>query len=229
MTEALFTPDLTSLLQSAMDARLQSVQVAFPARVQTYDAAKQAADVLPLTRGLIEDADGAQRFEDLPLLQRVPVLFPRSGNFALTFPIAEGDTLLVVCTTRDFSQWRRTGSVSNPEDVRAHSIANAVAIPGFYSAPNALPATSEDSIMLGHATGKQIHVQQNTVNLGSKEPTDAVAKASLVDDFQRKFFDMFSQWTTVPNDGGAALYAKFIEIFQAQPPPTTASSVVKTD
>jgi Phage protein Gp138 N-terminal domain len=132
-----FSPDPE--LREAIDAILAdfrtSLHTSFPARVTRYDVAAQTVDVQPaLRREEPTGGDGeSYTFDPLPPLYGVPVLWPRGGGFAVTFPLAEGDWVLVHCAEQSTAPWRQRGQAPSPPGLNdPHGLNGCVAIPGWY-------------------------------------------------------------------------------------------------
>lgn len=66
-----------------------------------------------------------------------------------------------------------------------------------------------------------------TVGVGSG--SNPVAMADKVDQLWSTLYDMFSNWTPAPNDGGAALKTAFTAAFPPPGPASTASTNLKAD
>lgn len=130
---------LADVLADALAAHQERIWTSLPARVVSYDAATQRA-VVEIT---VIDADGA-----LPVLPSVPVSFPRSGSYAITWPIAAGDAGMVLFPTLGADMWLATGQPSAPSDPRRHSVTSGVFIPGVHPSPAATAPT--DVIRIGH-------------------------------------------------------------------------------
>lgn len=134
------TPSMAELLRRVMDARVSDVHVALPGRVVSYDEATQTADVEPQIKRAVRTDDGTKLLEDLPVLPRVPVSFPRVGAHSLTFPIAKDDSGTLVFNERSIDTWRATGRSSDPGDQRPHGLSGAVFFPGVFPSGSPLPA-----------------------------------------------------------------------------------------
>lgn len=173
---------LAELLRNAMQARASEIHVALPARVESYDAAKQTIDAKPLVKRVVESEDG-ELAESLPVVPNVPVAFPRSGGFFVSFPIKKGDTVLLVFCERSIDEWRSRGAESEPQDLRMHDLSDAVAIPGVYADGDALADAHEDNMVLGEDGGTQIHIKPSSgeIHLGSENAAEFVALADKTD------------------------------------------------
>ena len=198
--------------------------VAIPGRVERYDAATQAADVLPLVRHPVPQPDGSYALEDLPVVPSVPVIFPRVGRMFVSLPVSVGDTVQLLVNTAAIRHWRAgSGDVTDPGDLRRQHLAHAVAIPGLYARSAALGHASATDLVLGDDQGTRVAIKPDgtvtittgagvalkidadgTVHLGGAAG-EAVAMAALVKGNLDALKTIFDAWSPVPNDGGAAL------------------------
>lgn len=133
-------------------------RVAEPGRVVAYDAATQRADVacelLTVVRGATQV--DAQTETPLPprILQRVPVIWPRTAAGYVTLPLVTGDTGLLVFCDRSLERWKTAGTPDAPADARAHSMADGVFIPGLHA--DTTPITPPTSLVATVVEGPQI-------------------------------------------------------------------------
>lgn len=176
------SPSLAALLSGVVRTHLGALRVALPGKVESYDAATQTADIKPLIKHVVE-AEGGEIAESLPVLPNVPIAFPRAGDFFVSFPVAKGDTVLVVFCDASIDEWRATGKESEPGDLRKHSLSGAVAIPGVYANDDKLSDAHGENMVMGKDGGSQIHIKPNDeIHLGSEDASDFVALAGLVRD-----------------------------------------------
>lgn len=132
-------PTQTDVIRALIEQHSLDLHVARPGRVQSYDATTQTADVVPLIRHQVPQPDGTYTYEELPVIPSVPVVFPRAGSWFLAFSIRPGDTVQLLMNDCAIGHWRTgDGSVANPQDLRRHHIAHAVAIPGLLARGQAL-------------------------------------------------------------------------------------------
>lgn len=132
------SPELASVIFGAMESRLVDVHTALPARVESYDAARQVADVKPMLRRVIRRTDMERVTEELPVLPCIPVLWSRGGGAFISLPLAAGDFGWVMFADYSIDRFRSTGEDSDPGDERRFDLANAVFLPNgpFPSAQN---------------------------------------------------------------------------------------------
>ncbi len=167
-------PTLPELLRRAIESRLADVNVSLPGIVQSYDEATRTCTVQIAVRNVIPDDDGEQQEEDIPPLQNVPVCWPACAAFSLVGQLAEGDTVLLVFSTRSPTEWRRTGEISTPADVRRHGLYCA-AIPGYLPKTAATP---ERGNSVGNPGGLRLTFTPSAIEAGTG--AQFVALAGLV-------------------------------------------------
>ena len=56
--------------------------------------------------------------------------FPGAGGYRITFPVAEGDTGLLLFAESSLDKWLVSGGTVDPEDDRRHDLTDAVFLPG---------------------------------------------------------------------------------------------------
>lgn len=131
--DRLIEPTQEELIRAWIEHHLSDVHTALPARVQSYDAATQTADLVPLVRHPVAHGDGSVEHENLPVLPSVPVLWPRTADHFIAFALAPGDMVLVVFCEGAIGHWRAgSGDITDPGDLQRHSLSHGVAIPGLF-------------------------------------------------------------------------------------------------
>ncbi len=146
------TPTFTDVLRLAVGQRLRDLHVSMPGRVESYDAATQEASVQPLIKVALSDGKSAT----LPVINGVPVIWPRGGGAILSFPIQPGDTVLLVFGERSLDEWLQQGGEVAPADPRSHDLSDAVAIPGLY--PFSEPGEASDRDVLLRFKGSELRL-----------------------------------------------------------------------
>lgn len=179
------TDDLSELVHAAADSVRRGINTSAPGIVRSYDAASQTVEVTPVHKTLLVDEETSL---EIPALMRVPVGFPRGGNFVLTFPIAEGDEVLLVFGQRTIDNWWDRGGVQDPLPVRFHSLSDAVAIPGLASRPRFVSGASTDAAELRtldgttvlRIEGSQIVLQADSVFVGGTAGAERASKGETL-------------------------------------------------
>lgn len=185
MKEQSRTPTLPELIRMAVSRMLMDVHVSLPGSVESYDAARQVADVQPLLRRTLVASDGTELDpETLPILMDVPIVFPRGGGGFQSWPLVKGDLVHLVFIERSVDTWLQgDGTLTTPLDFRTHSLSDAVAYPGLYPAGRALSEAHAENLAWGFEGGAQVHVRPDgEVHLAANDAADYVALAQLVKD-----------------------------------------------
>ncbi len=164
------------LLGELIDGMLLRLWTATPGQVVAYDAASQTATVQPLPYEW--DGDGGQ--EALPVLPGVPVMFPRGNGFAMTWPLAKGDHVLLVFCRRSIERWRASGSNGDPQSDRRHNISDAFAIPGAFHAGGKLADVPTSDVEIREPTGGIIKVGKGATHAAMLGDTFVSAMSSLL-------------------------------------------------
>lgn len=174
------TPNRAEVLEDLIESRLWEVHTTLPGRIESFDAATQKADVLPLIRRLQRVSDGEIN-EALPVITDVPCVFPRSGGKMITFPVAKGDFCKLSFCESSIDNWQASdGKVADPEMFSRFDLTDAVCELGWYPDQKALASVDPDDLVFGEESGAVIHVGGDEVNLYEKNAADFVALAQLV-------------------------------------------------
>lgn len=184
---------LLEILRLHREGTLDEIHKALPGKVTAYDAETNTAFVLPLIKQSLFARDRERTYEAFDEIPFVPIVFPRSGNNAMTFPVSEGDHVLLIFCDVGLAEWHESGDVSEPKDARRHSCGWPVAIPGLYpdaerlsSAAADLAARAAGPVFGEHNGNLRIELVKGAtsaddrIKLG-KDATEFVALANKVD------------------------------------------------
>ncbi len=145
--------DLETGINTALDGLQASLWTALPCIVKSVDLVAMTCEVQPAIQGTVEDENGATQSVNLPLLVDVPIVFPNAGGFAITFPIAVDDEVLVVMASRCIDAWWQSGGIQRPMEARMHDLSDGFAIPGPRSQPRVLDSISDTDIEIRNEAG----------------------------------------------------------------------------
>jgi len=159
------TPDLATVLRAAIAAKLKSVRVGLPARVESYDPGTLTCSAQPLVLEGYLDETGQRQTERLPVINSIPVVFVGGGGARLTFPVAPGDTCWLMFASSSIDRWVALGGEIDPMDDRRHHLSDAVAIVGLSDAASASAA---------HASA--VVLEAADIRLGDGGASDAAIK-----------------------------------------------------
>lgn len=102
------------------------------------------------------DAQGniVEETKNYSALVDCPFVVLQGGSAALTFPVAVGDTCLILFNDRDMDQWFASGQVVAPPTARLHSFSDAIALVGIRSAVNSISSYDSTRAVLRYGTTK---------------------------------------------------------------------------
>lgn len=142
------------------------LRVALPCIVDSFDPVSQTITAQPAIKERIIDQGGNISMVDIPLLLDVPIVLPRAGGYALTFPIAKGDECLVVFGDMCMDAWWAQGGAQMQSEQRRHDLSDGFAIMGVWSQPRILANYSNTMVQLRTDNGSQrIEISQSSINL----------------------------------------------------------------
>lgn len=206
-----------------------------------YYPSTQTADVQPLTMGVlwhsvvVDDVPvGQKTYFRYDVIRNVPVNFPGGQNWSVTWPLGQGDTVMLVFNEDSIADMLVSGEESQQVDVARHSLSHATCYPiklATNKAPSSDPVTAGNTkMMVGKANGTQIVIDDsggivtvtaaNGVNLGTGA-SEYVALASKVETELSKIANAFA--TFVPGTGGAS----FPDPYTAPSSGVTAAAITK--
>lgn len=145
--------DQEQAMRELLDGRQVGIWTALPGIIQSVDNAAMTVTVQPAVKGVIVGQDGQQRVVSLPLLLDVPIVFPSGGGFIITFPIQEGDEVLVVFSSRCIDAWWQSGGEQQAMEARMHDLSDGFAIPGPRSIPNKISNFNNNKIQIRNDSG----------------------------------------------------------------------------
>lgn len=138
------SPNMTDAIRQSILYQLNNVHTALPASIVEYDFTTQKATVQALLNKVWTDGTDTP----IPILQNVPVIFPRAGGASLTFPVVSGDTCLLLFIERSIDQWLISGGQVSPQDPRKFDLSDAVAIMGLSPFSQESLATNNSDVLL---------------------------------------------------------------------------------
>lgn len=194
--EQTYDPDPQEQADDHVRSHLAEVHTAIPGRIESYDAAKCLANVKPLLkrRYSVNNADGntVEQIEEYPVIQAVPVAFPRGGGYCMAWPLSKGDPCLLVFSERSLDAYLDSdgATVVDPDDARVHDITDAICYPGMTTKANPIANAPTDHLKLGAedgtaevrvSNGNEVQVVANVTRIGTTTANNALALAAQTD------------------------------------------------
>lgn len=145
--------DAEEAARLAFEGQQSGLWTAIPSIVQSVDLEKQTLSAQPAIQGEVLSENGITSYVNLPLLVDVPICFPRGGGYVLTFPIAAGDEVLIVFSSRCIDSWWQSGGVQKAAEFRMHDLSDGFAILAPTSQPKKVANVSANSVELRNEAG----------------------------------------------------------------------------
>lgn len=133
---------------AAIQQALARVWTALPGYVISFDGEAVTATIQIGVQNQQLKPEGGVAQVTPPLLEDVPVYFPRGGGCTMTFPVKEGDECLVIFACRSIDSWWQSGGVQSQSSNRMHDLADAFALIGPMSQANKISGISTDKVQL---------------------------------------------------------------------------------
>lgn len=192
-------------LEALKSALLSAVSGACFGRVETFDRATQTATVQPYMTRRVRDVttDDPAEPEKLPI-RSVRVLSLQAGAFAVVFPVAPGDSVLLLTLESDHGPHELGGEEADALDWRRHhpgaSVALPLALARAFVPSWAGEAYAEGSLVIGGSERKnQARFTQDGIELGGPSPVE-VALGPKVQDA----LNAILAWSATATPGGLA-------------------------
>jgi len=194
-------------IQGAIAAMLRDVWTCLPARVVAANLQISQVDVQPIPADYLGGEIVA-----MPQIPSVPILWPRAGAAVMTFPLAVGDYVLLMVSSRSIARFREDGSEGDPQSVRTHDLSDAMAIPlGLWPDSSSISASTSDVVINKPSSGQ--------IKLGRSLGTLPIARDGDAIDMTAGFGSSWATWMLAVN---AALVVAGGGVV---PPPTISPEV----
>jgi hypothetical protein len=136
---------LVDLLTTAIWSELgDKLHTCIPAVVSSYNKADCTVEAAPLIDKVFNDGT-VIRFQ--PIVQ-IPVIFPRTKRFKMSYPLEAGDGVLLLFAERCIDEWVLNGDYSTPDNPRIFKMTDAIAIPGLFGIKVGKPIISDKEFEL---------------------------------------------------------------------------------
>lgn len=153
----------TDAIRGAIQYQLNNVHTALPGVIVSYDSLDNSASVKPSINKAYSDGTT----QDLPIIQKVPIVFPVAGQATITFPINAGDPCLLIFIERSTEEWKRSGPDQAPSDPRKFDLSDAIAIPGLIPLSQSVGNPNPQDLVIKYLNSSIIISQNGDVSIES--------------------------------------------------------------
>lgn len=168
-------------LQSFDEALLKGVHTSYPGSIVSYDPESKTCAVQIHYADFYATEGPEVSREDWTPIEDVPVLFPRGGGWSITWPLKNGDPVLVVFCERSIDEWFASDGASelSPALQVTHDAGDCIVIPGLAPRLDAdFLADAENLIISGD---HEFQVAADKVRLGTVDAAKPLALTEKVD------------------------------------------------
>lgn len=139
---------LESVIATAIQTQLKEVHTMLPGQIVSFDPVNQLADIQTQLKRKV-----GNKLINLPVLSSVPVRFPKSKAFSISFPLVEGDEVALYFIERSIDNWLEQGGIQSPNDTRKFDLSDAYAVPVLYSQQNKITDFDPDNMVIKSNNG----------------------------------------------------------------------------
>lgn len=137
------TNEFVDLLYSAIWSEIiGKLNTVIPAKVVSYDKSGPYVSAIPLIDKLMSNGEAMRLGE----IVKIPVVFPRTNRFKLSYPLEKGDGVLLLFSQRCIDEWYANGDFATPVSPRTYALTDAIAIPGLFSNTKGKAITSASEL-----------------------------------------------------------------------------------
>jgi len=148
--------DLAELITESFNKLISDVHVCLPAEILKYDADTMLCSAQPLIQRRFEKSDSAIKY---PVINKVPVVFPRTATAMIRLPVTIGDIVMLVFADHEISNWVNSNGTSVEYlDKRYHHINDCFAIIGGYPAGKKHTAINPDALEIIVSSGTKVTI-----------------------------------------------------------------------
>lgn len=160
-------PDLNAWIRLMFQAFSANFNCISLATVNSFDPTKQTVNLTinyvrvfknanPNLPNPAPDGQTSSVFLPYPVLIQCPVFILQGGGAYITFPIAKGDTGLVLFNDREISTWLQTGQVVAPQNQRTHDLSDGIYFGGIRNLLNVIANYNTSVVSITDKTGERL-------------------------------------------------------------------------
>jgi len=141
-------PTLGETLEGLTNSMNKQLRTSALAQIVKVDLDANLASVQLLNKRNMNGVVGL-----VPIIQDLPVIFPNTENFTITYPYAVGDFCIVLFMDRSIDEVSISGKITMPKDLRHHSLNDGLVLVGFNPTDKPIQAVVDDGISIRNREG----------------------------------------------------------------------------
>jgi hypothetical protein len=125
--------NLLAAFDQYFTGKMETIHTVLPGKIVAYSAGTRLASVQVTIR--LRTQMGLAL--EIPVLEKIPVVFPASSAFSLDFPLNPDDPVLLLVSEADLASWiQNQGKMSTAKDSLKFSLSSGFCLPGLMFAGN---------------------------------------------------------------------------------------------
>ncbi len=116
--------ELYDLAESAVKSHLERMHICVPGVIMSYDADNNKARIKLCSARKLGTS------KNLPVIENVPISFPKSSRAGFVFKLLPDDNVLLHFCDVDITSWINQGKPTIPESKRRFNLNDCYAVPG---------------------------------------------------------------------------------------------------
>lgn len=167
------TGEWMEVFLTAIRASKAEMWTAFPGIVEEVKLEQMTANVRPAIKALQRpsqppDDPNFEEWVEMPTLLDCPIVYPSGGGYSITFPLAAGDEVLIIISSRCIDGWWELGGPQPQLDLRMHDLSDGFCLPGIKSKPRAGGVDATGMVLSGGAAESELGpVPASSIRIGA--------------------------------------------------------------
>jgi len=192
--------DLTTLIRESFNELMNDVHVCLPAEIIKYDADKMTCSVQPLIQRKFYKRANPEKY---PVINNVPVIFPRTATALIRLPVTIGDIAILVFADHELSTWVNSKGASNVySDNRRHHINDCFAFVGGYPILKPHAAVNPEALEIIVSSGTKVTIGNETDELLAIAHASFTELKTLTEKLSETLTNIQAITVTAPPTGG---------------------------
>jgi hypothetical protein len=196
------TPTFSQLIFDAIDSRINEIHTSMPAIIKSYDEKLQKVSVQPcFTNKEIDSKTKLETEKPLPIIQSVPLIFPRSKSSYIHLPVEINDYVLLIFNERSIDKFTQKGGLVESNNIYKHQLTDCVAIAGFYPFSEPMKGVNKKSLQIVNnlseikmtENGKIYFSNRGAVEVEKKLPDEPLVLGNKLIEFSDKIIETLNK------------------------------------
>lgn len=156
--EQLYGDELTRYVRNR-EITKKEIRVCIPSKIVSVDYNEMTCSCKPLIMEKVKNEQGVMVDIELPILLDVPLIYPSSKDFCITFPLSIDDEVLVFFSDLCIDSWWQSGGIQSQFEERRHDLSDGFAIPAQMSQQKKIVDFDSEKLIIRHrGSGGKIEI-----------------------------------------------------------------------